>query len=214
MKTVGSILKSAREEKGLTLDEIREATRIHPRFLAALEEGDYSVFSSPVHLKGFLRTYARFLELDEEEVMAFFRREYDEREAQEKISGIKALQRPRVFWTPGWLVSVFAIVLVLTFLGYLFWGYQRYTRTPFLAVDQPVADLTVSETVLEVVGRASREVEVSLNGETLSLSEEGRFETTIALSYGVNTLEFVATSPLGRKTIITRTVVVKAPVEE
>jgi len=213
MKTVGSILKTAREEKALSLDRVKKATKIHPRFLKALEEGDYSVFSSPVHLKGFLRTYARFLELDEEEVMAFLRREYDEKKVQRRIEQVKALQGSRMFWTPGWVISIFAAVLVLVFFGYLFWGYQRYARAPFLAIDQPASDITINEAFFEIAGRASREVEVSLNGERLPLSEEGQFATTITLSYGVNTLEFVAVNPLGRRTVITRTVVVEAPTE-
>lgn len=213
MKTVGSILKTAREEKALSLNQVKEVTKIHPRFLKALEEGDYSVFSSPVHLKGFLRTYARFLELDEEEAMAFLRREYDEKKVQRKIAQVKVLQGSRMFWTPGWVISIFAVVLVLVFFGYLFWGYQQYAGAPFLAIDQPASDITINETFLEITGRASREAEVSLNGERLPLSEEGQLTTTITLSYGVNTLEFVAVNPLGRRTVITRTVVVEAPTE-
>ncbi len=214
MKTVGSILKAAREKKALSLEQVRKATKIHPRFLKALESGDYFAFSSSPHLKGFLRTYARFLELDEEEVMAFLRREYDEKNNQVEIGGVKALRGPRIFWTAGWVVSVFAAILIIAFLAYLFWGYQRYARAPLLVVDQPAADLTISEPSLEVAGYASQGAEVKLNGEKLFLSGEGKFTATITLSYGLNTLEFVATSPLGRETEVTRTVIVEAPVEE
>ena len=211
MRTVGSILKKARGKRGLSLNEVKEATRIHPRFLKALEEGSYSVFSSPVLLKGFLRTYARFLELDVEEVMAFFRREYDESRAKRDIKGVGPLRGPRVILTPGWVITTLAAALILIFLGYLYWGYQRYARAPFLAVDQPPSDITVTEASLAVVGRADREAEVRLNGERLSLSEEGRFAAAITLVDGVNTLEFSAVNSLGRETVITRTVVLEAP---
>lgn len=214
MKTVGSILKKAREKEGLSFDQVREATKIHPRFLKALETGSYSAFSSAVHLKGFLRTYARFLDLDVEEVMAFFRREYDERSRAQKIKGLEPLRGPRITLTPGWVITISAVVLVLVFLGYIVWGYQRYARPPFLAVDQPSSDITVNEEKLTISGRAGREAEVSLNGEEVALSAEGRFTLIITLSEGVNTLEFVAVNPLGRRTVVTRMVVLETPPEE
>jgi cytoskeleton protein RodZ len=64
MDEFGHILREARENKGLTLAEVQEKTRINSRFLAALEEGDYSRLPTPVHVRGFLRNYARFLGLD------------------------------------------------------------------------------------------------------------------------------------------------------
>lgn len=211
MKSVGSILKSAREKRGLTYERIRRETKIHPRFLRALEKGDYAVFSSPVHIKGFLRTYARFLDLDEEELMAFFRREYDEKRAQKRIRAVNPLKGPRFFWTPGWIIGAIGALLVFTFLGYLLWGYFRYARAPFLAVDEPASDMVIAEEAIEVRGRASKDAEVSLNGERLSLSEDGRFYAVVSLIQGANTLEFVAVSPFGRETEIVRTVVVETP---
>jgi len=214
MKTAGSILKDARKKRGLTFKQIWEKTRIHPKFLQALEEGSYSIFSSPVHIKGFLRTYARFLELDEQEVMAFFRREYDETREQKDVAAVMPLRRLRTLWTPGWLVSAVGVVLVLAFLLYLLLGYTHYAGPPLLIVDKPESDMVLEENRIEVSGRTSRGVDVSLNGESLPLSESGRFSATISLSYGVNTLEFIAVNPWGRKTVVTRTVVVKMPAEE
>jgi cytoskeletal protein RodZ len=211
MKTVGSILERARKERKLDFEKIWEETKIHPRFLQALEAGDYSAFSSPIHIKGFLRTYVRFLDLDEEEVMAFFRREFNEARMQRRVEEVRPLRGLRVFWTPGWIVGFLGVVLALAFLGYLFWGYRRYAGAPLLIVDQPSSDLTVEETTIEVVGHASRGAEVTLNGERLTVAEDGNFVETVSLSYGANTLEFVATNPWGRKSVVTRTVVVKTP---
>jgi len=214
MKSAGSLLKNAREEKGLTFKQVQQKTKIHPRFLQALEKGDYAVFSSSVHIKGFLRTYARFLGLDEEEVMAFFRREYDEAREQRSVEGVRPLRGPRIFWTPGWVLGALGAALVLVFFGYLLWGYWRYAGSPFLAIDQPASDIVTAETSIEVRGRASRGSVVSLNGRELSVSGEGSFELTVPLTSGTNVLEFVAVSPLGRKAVVIRTVVVEAPEDE
>lgn len=64
MDELGSILRDAREMKGLTLAEVQEQIRINSQYLNALEEGNYHLLPTQVHLRGFLRNYARFLELD------------------------------------------------------------------------------------------------------------------------------------------------------
>ncbi len=70
MDEIGQILREARENKGLTLEEVQAAIRINPRFLQALEEGEYDALPSPVHVRGFLRNYARYLGLDPEPLLA------------------------------------------------------------------------------------------------------------------------------------------------
>lgn len=64
MDELGSILRDAREMKGLTLAEVQEQIRINSQYLDALEEGNYHLLPTQVHLRGFLRNYARFLDLD------------------------------------------------------------------------------------------------------------------------------------------------------
>lgn len=64
MDELGSILRDAREMKGLTLAEVQEEIRINSQYLDALEEGHYHLLPTQVHLRGFLRNYARFLDLD------------------------------------------------------------------------------------------------------------------------------------------------------
>ena len=64
MNELGHILREARETKGLTLAEVEDAIRVNSRFLDALESGEYAVLPTPVHVRGFLRNYARFLGLD------------------------------------------------------------------------------------------------------------------------------------------------------
>ncbi len=64
MDELGLILQQARENMGLTLEQVQEETRINAKYLDALENGEYHSLPSPVHVRGFLRNYARFLSLD------------------------------------------------------------------------------------------------------------------------------------------------------
>lgn len=69
MDELGNILREAREMKGLTLADAQEETRINARFLEALENGNFEELPTPVHTRGFLRNYARFLELEPEPLL-------------------------------------------------------------------------------------------------------------------------------------------------
>ena len=67
---LGERFRAAREERGLTLSEVGEQLRIRSVYLAAIEEENWKAIGAPVYIRGFLRTYARFLGLDPEEALA------------------------------------------------------------------------------------------------------------------------------------------------
>jgi len=212
MKSVGSILKKAREEKGLSYKEIFQIIKIHPRFLQALEESNWEVFSSAVHAKGFLKNYAEYLGLNTDEVLAFFRREYDEKKNQKKLQNfIRPLAVPRLVITPGLVLATATVVFVTLFFGYIIYQYRSFAGAPILIIDEPRADLTVSDPLFNVVGRTDPDATVSLNGQEIATGERGTFSAHITLAEGVNTLNFIAKNKLGKENKITRTVVVRPP---
>ena len=63
---IGLILEQKRKEKGLSLEEVEQATKIRKRYLHGLERDDYAVLPAGVYALGFLKTYANFLGLDGE----------------------------------------------------------------------------------------------------------------------------------------------------
>lgn len=69
-KTVGEILRGAREVKKLTIEQVNRETRISVQTLRSLEGDDFGAFSSETYLKGFLRNYADFLGLDSAKLWA------------------------------------------------------------------------------------------------------------------------------------------------
>jgi len=211
MRTVGSILKKEREKKGLSHKEIFQIIKIHPRFLEALEESDWSVFSSNVHAKGFLKNYTEYLELNLDEILAFFRREYDEKKNGKKIKNIiKPLSAPRLMLTPGLVLATATLAFVTLFFGYVIYQYRSFAGAPILIIDQPRTDLTVSDLLLNVVGRTDPDADIFLNGQQINLGGKGTFSTNITLAEGVNTLNFIAENKLGKTNKVTRTVVVRS----
>ena len=65
---IGQTLEKARKARGLTLDEVENATKIRKRYLSGLEREDFGVLPDAVYARGFLKTYANYLGLDGEEL--------------------------------------------------------------------------------------------------------------------------------------------------
>jgi cytoskeletal protein RodZ len=70
MPTVGEQLRQAREAQKLDVYQVAEITKIKTDHVRALESGQYDVFTAPVYVRGFIRTYATMLKLDVPRVMA------------------------------------------------------------------------------------------------------------------------------------------------
>ncbi len=63
--SIGQTLKSRRLQRSLTAEQVAQDTRIHIRFLRALEDERWQDFPARVYLEGFLRRYAGYLDLEE-----------------------------------------------------------------------------------------------------------------------------------------------------
>ena len=72
MDSLGNKFQAARESQGLTLEEMVSRTRIQESYLNALEEDEFEQLPERVFTKGFVRAYARSLNLDEEECLQLF----------------------------------------------------------------------------------------------------------------------------------------------
>jgi len=73
-ESLGERFRAAREARGLSLSDAADQIRIRSVYLAAIEEETWNTIGAPVYIRGFLRTYARFLGLDPEEAVGAFNR--------------------------------------------------------------------------------------------------------------------------------------------
>lgn len=64
MQTIGERLEEARKRKGISIREAAEATKIRSDYLQKFEANSFDIDLPALYLRGFLRTYAKFLELD------------------------------------------------------------------------------------------------------------------------------------------------------
>src|SRR5208283_789506 len=70
MSTVAEQLRAAREARKLTVQQVADATKIRTDHIRALEDGNFSVFSAPIYIRGSVKNYATMLKLDVLQLMA------------------------------------------------------------------------------------------------------------------------------------------------
>jgi cytoskeleton protein RodZ len=84
--TFGERLQREREMRGITLEEIAEATKIGTRALRALEEQDFDKLPGGIFNKGFVRAYSKYLGIDEEQAVADYVEAVNEAQATGKLA--------------------------------------------------------------------------------------------------------------------------------
>lgn len=120
---LGLTLKHERERKGLSIEVVMEATKISRTNIVAMENGDRNTLPHPVYTKGFVKSYARYLGLDDSEFSMVVDREYqDEMDGPEEhvyevsAAAEKAFQDTEYPERKGkskWPLLLVAVVLII-----------------------------------------------------------------------------------------------------
>lgn len=122
-ETLGARLRAARLASGKSMAELSTLTRVHPRFLSAIEQRDQSILPSRIFTMGYVRIYAQVLGLDELEAVAQFKQEFPEATVPLQAPTGATFQEMRKR-SPA-ILAVLAIVGV----AFLSWNiFQRLTR--------------------------------------------------------------------------------------
>ena len=73
-ETLGEKLRAAREARGISISEVAEQTRIAPMYIECIENDNYKPLPGGIFNKGFVKSYARFIGLDEQEALQDYSR--------------------------------------------------------------------------------------------------------------------------------------------
>jgi cytoskeletal protein RodZ len=135
MPTVGEQLRAAREAQRLSVQEIAEITKLRTDHVRALEEGRFEVFTAPVYVRGFTRTYATLLKLEVPRLISELEAELEKsRQFPEgTVSGRLApgpidqvtLQLSRVNWRVALPVGIIALLIAISVFGYRAWQVRQ-----------------------------------------------------------------------------------------
>lgn len=199
MLTVGEILQTERLKKNLGLKDIEKKIRVREKFLRALEQNDWRIFSSKIYISGIIRNYSAVLGLNPEKMLAFFRREYARKEDitfKKRITSKHLTPQTRRYF-------VFGISLV-SLLFFLYFGYElfRYLSPPKIEIVAPLGATIKRENRVRVVGKTEKEAVITIFGDRVYQNREGIFTYDFPLKPGKNTLKIEVIGANGKKSTI------------
>jgi len=123
--TLGEKLRQAREQKGFTLSEVAEQTRISPLYLESIENDDYGILPGGIFNKGFVKSYAKFVGVNEQEALQDYSNLVAQNEASAAADDPKPY-RPQVLTDSGSgrsmvPTAIMAIVMLGLMTGGVLW---------------------------------------------------------------------------------------------
>ena len=178
-KTIGEVLRLARTNQGLTLEELHKKTEIQLDMLEAMENDDFDQLPSPFYTRSFLRKYAWAVELDERIVLdAYDSRSmitYEEVDVdEEELTGRRrSSKKNKTSFLPLFYFILFALSIVI-FVTYYVWNYLQTQPERSSASSYSVVQATSSTSSATPSSTSSSSSSGSSNIEpAISVSGEG-----------------------------------------
>jgi len=182
MESIGEKLRTMREEKSLSIDQVARDTNIAKRYIAALEDEAFSEFPGEPYLVGFLRNYADYLGLDAEEIVGL----YKNFKIQEQPVPMEELLEPKRS-APKAAILIIAVVIVAIVVAGIFLfptvsggkssaavqqaSVKTAGATQYQLTDEVVERRFVSgDTVVIPVGTKTYKIQLTVQGKELLLT--------------------------------------------
>ncbi len=199
MYTVGDLLKKARQEKELTLQQVEKQTRIRSKYLKSIEQNNWKEFPSKVYISGLIRSYAKFLGIDPAKAIAYFRRDY------EKIEEVKFRKHiPSLHLLPETKKIVIGVLTIvfLSFIGYFAYQLHLYLAPPGVLIVSPKETVFRNKTKITIVGQTDDDAVVKIFNESYFPDSNGRFRYDLPLQKGSNPITIEVTGANGKKSTL------------
>ncbi len=150
--TLGEKLRQAREERGFTISEVAEQTRISSLYLESIENDDYRTLPGGIFNKGFVKSYSKFVGVNEQEALTDYSKLLSDASINEETE--LKLYKPEVLTddrTSGSMVPTIitaVVILGLMTAGILF--FLNYLKQPASDPNPVSSAKTPSNTASEV----------------------------------------------------------------
>ena len=182
-KTIGEVLRLARINQGLSLEELQRKTDIQLNLLEALESDDFDQLPSPFYTRSFLRKYAWAVELDENLVLDAYDSgsmiTYEEVDVDEiELSGRRRSNRKKRSLLPLFYFVLFSLS-ILVFVTYYVWTYIQTQPTETTSANYNVVTTTTNATTSETTTS-----ETTTSNQTTSPSSSSEASTVTVSGQG------------------------------
>ncbi|WP_459724514.1 RodZ domain-containing protein [Methylobacillus methanolivorans] len=147
---IGPTLVAARENLGLVAEDIANRLRLSLRQVQALENDDFAVLPEAVITRGFIRNYARLVNIDATPLLRVYSQYVPAQDGQAisiPSANIVISGEPGMSWRPYVWFGVLLVVLLAAWILYVDF-FQKHDVVPALA-DSPVSSIVEQDSVIE-----------------------------------------------------------------
>ena len=176
-KTIGEVLRLARINQGLSIEELQAKTDIQMHLLEAMEADDFDQLPSPFYARSFLRKYAWAVELDERIILDAYDSgsmiTYEEVDVDEEdLSGRRRSNKKKTSYLPLFYFVLFALS-ILIFVTYYVWNYIQTQPTRPSSPNYSIVSSTSSTTSTSSSSSSQTSSSSSTTESTITVSGEG-----------------------------------------
>lgn len=211
-ETLGEKLKKIREEQKISYEEVEKRTKIRKRYIKAIESNNFSELPAGVYAKGFVKNYAKLLNLSEAKVLELFEKErgiaHNLKEAK-NFSKSSKLKSPKFVVTPKTIIILGILLSSLAVASYIIYEIFILTSSPKLEIISPKDNETITQSFIDIQGKTDAGMEIYINGQKVNTSEDGDFKVNVSLGKGgLNAIKIVSRNPKnGKETEITKSII-------
>ena len=217
--TLGSLLRTSREERHIDLDAVVKATNVRRHYLEALENEEWEKLPSKVFVKGFLRSYAEFLGLDTETVLDYYQKAAPRERYQPHA--LQSIGTRSSMWRRTITISLLVLALIgviiylrgngISIIGQAFryLGTQSVTEQKEVEIEREDVKIP-DEEATEAVFAGRAEIEDEQGEEIASVAEgETAQDAVVAPEEGAVATEAGEEQPLSPRFVLTATVIAR-----
>jgi len=146
---LGQLLRKARTEKNLSLDQLQETTKIRKRYLEAIEEGKYDILPGTFYVRAFIKQYSEAVGLEPDEVFRLYAHVIPSADPEPSTEPIRMARRSAVNppervgkWASALLMIAFPILIIGVVYYYL---YSNWESRGNVLPNEPITDSSAAE---------------------------------------------------------------------
>ena len=199
--TLGEKLKKLRNERRMSLNDASRLTRIQVKYLECLEEGNCDKLPADVYVKGFLKSYAEVLGVEDKILIRLYDKEREIKKNLEKRKSDnqkntlgqlarveKAVNVSSFVVTPKIVVASISILLVFGGFFYLYKEIGSFASVPRLIILNPENNYVTDTNSISVEGITDKDSTVYLNEQPILVQDDGKFRENVNLQSGTNVI--------------------------
>ena len=197
MLRTSSLLKNTRLDKEYELIDISKKLKIPVKYLAAIEDEDVKNFPQEPYCSLTVKDYADYLGLNGQEMLSFFRRDFEQKKRN------KSIKKSGVSFTPQFTFRFLIGVIIIFFVFYLTSEYIKFNRPPKLKINWPE---TVTNQGFDLTGITDPDSTIRINEDLIIVGANGSFQKKIQVGSDSDLkITVESKSPSGKTTVEEKT---------